>query len=166
MVEFAQGGALDTYIDERKRVDEETRQLAALFDEVLKLPSISGITVPVECPLCGTESAMTPVRVHLIRQDVEDIKDFKAAESAPKSAIAQLSSSRREAALHLMTAGDLGDIVLEHLQPPHRIVGLGQQTDTVLKVESHPCPSTGATAQCASRRVRGALCRSAAARVE
>ncbi len=32
---------LDTYIDERRKVDEETRQIAALFDEALKLPAIT-----------------------------------------------------------------------------------------------------------------------------
>ena len=78
---------------EREKVDEETRKLAALFGEALNLPRISGITVPVECPLCGTEAAMTPARVQVIRQHVEDTKDFKTAESAAKSALAQLFAS-------------------------------------------------------------------------
>ena len=84
---------LQFYIDERQKVDEETRQLAALFDEALNLPSISGIITPVECPLCGIESALTPERVRLIRDYVEDAKDFKRAESAAKSALTQLSAS-------------------------------------------------------------------------
>ena len=84
---------LDTYLDERKKVDEETRQLVALFDEALKLPAISGITEPVDCPLCGTESALTPERVQFIRRHVEDSKDFKTAEKATTSALSQLSAS-------------------------------------------------------------------------
>jgi hypothetical protein len=91
---------LQTYINEREKVDEETRKLAALFGEALNLPRISGITVPVECPLCGTEAAMTPARVQVIRQHVEDTKDFKTAESAAKSALAQLFASAEA----LMTA--------------------------------------------------------------
>lgn len=84
---------LDTYLDESKKVDEETRQLVAFFDEALKLPAISGMTEPVDCPLCGTESALTPERVQLIRRHVEDSKDFKTAETAAKSALSQLSAS-------------------------------------------------------------------------
>jgi len=84
---------LNTYLDERKKVDEETRQLAVLFDEALKLPAISAIAAPVDCPLCATESALTPARVQIIRQHVEDIRDFKTAETAANSALAQLSAS-------------------------------------------------------------------------
>ncbi|MFQ5847139.1 MAG: AAA family ATPase [Candidatus Methylomirabilales bacterium] len=84
---------LDTYLGERKKVDEETRQLTALFDEALKLPAISAMTEAVDCPLCATESALTPARVQIIRRHVEDIRDFKTAETAAKSALAQLSAS-------------------------------------------------------------------------
>lgn len=85
--------SLDTYLYERKKVDEETRWLVALFDEALKLPAISEITEPVECPLCGTESALTPEHVQLIRHRVEQIKDFKTAETAAKSVLSKLSTS-------------------------------------------------------------------------
>jgi len=84
---------LQDYIDERKKVDEETRQLMVLFYEALKLPAISGITEPVDCPLCGTESALTPDRVQLLRRHVENTKDFKKAETAAKAVLTQLSAS-------------------------------------------------------------------------
>ncbi len=84
---------LDSYLDEREKVDEETRQLVALFEEALNIPAISGITKPVDCPLCSTESALTPERVQLIRQNVENSKDFKTAETAAKSALSELSAS-------------------------------------------------------------------------
>lgn len=83
---------LGTYVDERKKVNEETRQLAALFDQALNLPAIAGITEPADCPLCGTETALTPERVELIRSHVESTNDFKAAETAAKPALAQLSA--------------------------------------------------------------------------
>jgi hypothetical protein len=88
---------LQNYLDERKKVDEDTQQLIALFYEALKIPAISGITEPVDCPLCGTESALTPDRVKLIRQHVENEKarDFKTAETAAKTVLTQLSASAR-----------------------------------------------------------------------
>lgn len=84
---------LETYLKERQKVDEETRQLVAIFDEALRLPAISGITEPVDCPLCGTVSALTSERVQLIRQHVENSRDFKAAEAIAKVALSQLSAS-------------------------------------------------------------------------
>jgi hypothetical protein len=88
---------LQNYIEERNKINEEIRQLTALFDEALKLPAVSEITEPVDCPLCGTESALTPARVQLIRQHVEDEKStgFKKAEDAAKGILIQLSASVR-----------------------------------------------------------------------
>jgi hypothetical protein len=82
---------IDSYIGECKKVDERTRQLAALFGEALKLPSVSGITAPVQCPLCAIEASLTPERVQLIRHYVENISDFNAADLAARSALIQLS---------------------------------------------------------------------------
>jgi hypothetical protein len=90
---------LDTYLDERKKVDEKTRQLVALFEEALKLPAVSRVTEPVECPLCGTELALTPDRVQVIRQHVEDTKDFAAAEKAARSALSQFTVSAEALAI-------------------------------------------------------------------
>jgi hypothetical protein len=84
---------LETYLDERRKVDEATRQLAALFDEALKIPAVSGITGPMDCPLCATASALTPARVQLIRRHVEHTGDFKTAATGAASALAQLSAS-------------------------------------------------------------------------
>ena len=82
-----------TYIAERDKIDEETRQLTALFSEALRLPVITKIVQPTECPLCGTKSALTAERVALIRQHVEDTRGFNAARTSVKSALLQLSSS-------------------------------------------------------------------------
>lgn len=93
-----------TYLDERKKVDKETRQLTTLFGEALKLPAISGITKSIDCPLCGTEATLTPERVKIIRQHVYDSKDFKTAETAAKSALSQLSASAHLIASSVETA--------------------------------------------------------------
>lgn len=84
---------LTGYLDECKKVDEQTRQLTALFEEALKLPAITDLDTPVDCPLCGTESALTPERVQLIRQHVADTSEFKQAEKAAQAALSRLTSS-------------------------------------------------------------------------
>jgi hypothetical protein len=84
---------LQTYMQEKEKVDEETRQLSALFGEALKLPAVEKIAEPADCPLCGADSALTPARVQVIRQHVEDTSGFKKAESDAKAALGQLSSS-------------------------------------------------------------------------
>lgn len=95
---------LQTYVTERDKVDDETRQLSALFSEALKLPAITDISEPVDCPLCGTDAALTPERVALIRRHVEDTRGFKAAETAAKTALSQLSSSATALATAAKTA--------------------------------------------------------------
>ena len=84
--------ALDNYIQERAKIDEETRQLVALFDEALKLPAIAGATDAVDCPLCETSGALTRERVLAIRTHVENAAGFKTAETAARSALSQLAA--------------------------------------------------------------------------
>jgi len=95
---------LGTYLAEREKVDEETRQLAALFDEALKIPAVAEIEAPVDCPLCGTDLSLTPDRVARIRQHVEDTRDFKTAETAARAALSQLSTSANSLAASVQGA--------------------------------------------------------------
>jgi hypothetical protein len=85
---------LESYLRERVRADEETQQLTALFIEALKLPSLAAeAEIPADCPLCGTEDALTPNRVALIRQHVESRQRFRIAESAARLALQELAGS-------------------------------------------------------------------------
>ena len=84
---------LDNYILERAKIDDETRQLVALFYEALKLPRIAGATGAADCPLCETPGALTAERILAIRTHVEDAAGFKMAETAARSALAQLAAS-------------------------------------------------------------------------
>ena len=95
---------LNNYIGEYKKIDEETRQLAALFQEALKLHCISKIHQPVHCPLCGTESALTPERVQLIRKQVADTRGFRTAEESADAALKQLSALAEGMVISLETA--------------------------------------------------------------
>lgn len=83
---------LDSYLEERKKVDEQSRQLVALFDQALKLPAVLAISEPVDCPLCETKGSLTPERIEAIRQHVENSKEFKTAETLAKYALSQLSA--------------------------------------------------------------------------
>jgi hypothetical protein len=85
---------LESYTQERAKVDDDTQQLTVLFMEALKLPSLSAdIETPTECPLCGTEDALTPERIALIRQHVENRQSFRVAEAAARLGLQELASS-------------------------------------------------------------------------
>jgi hypothetical protein len=86
---------LQTYLDERAKVDEETRRLTALFKEALNLPAIAGATGPIDCPLCGTPDSLTPEQITHIRTRVAGTDSYRAAEAQAKNAIEALRSSVR-----------------------------------------------------------------------
>lgn len=73
--------SLETYIEGREAVEEETVRLSALFEAALGVLDHERLTASVDCPLCGTESALTPERVGLIRKQVESTTEFRRAES-------------------------------------------------------------------------------------
>ncbi|MCL4215399.1 MAG: AAA family ATPase [Candidatus Hydrogenedentes bacterium] len=84
---------LARYIDERAKINAETRRLAALFGEALKIPAIATIAAPIDCPLCDTQAGLTPERVEVIRRHVESTNDFKTAIADAREALTQLSVS-------------------------------------------------------------------------
>lgn len=84
--------ALDTYLGERGKVDEETRKLTELFAKALELPAVADISEPVDCPLCESELALTQGRVDAIRAQLRDTEQFKVAERAARGALGRLSA--------------------------------------------------------------------------
>ena len=85
--------AIDRYLCEKQKVADQTRQLTALFSKALELPMVAGMAESVDCPLCGAEAALTPVRVHTIREHVSNTDEFNKAESAARKALAQIYAS-------------------------------------------------------------------------
>jgi hypothetical protein len=83
---------LEEYLIERQRVDEQTRQLVALFNEALKIPSLVSSETPEDCPLCGTADAITPERVALIRKRVGETQALQDAESQASRVMRQLEN--------------------------------------------------------------------------
>jgi hypothetical protein len=84
---------LQIYLDERAKVDEQTRRLTALFTEALNLPAIAAATEPIDCPLCGTPVSLTPGQIAHIRTRVADTDSYRAAEEQAKQALTPLGSS-------------------------------------------------------------------------
>ncbi|MCW5716905.1 MAG: AAA family ATPase [Bauldia sp.] len=84
---------LQTYADEKAKVDGQTRQLSTLFVEALKLPGIGEPVGRADCPLCGTENALTPARVQVIKRHVENTEGFQKAERDASAVLTQLVTS-------------------------------------------------------------------------
>jgi hypothetical protein len=84
---------LQTYVDERAKVDEETRRLTALFKEALNLPAIATTTEPIDCPLCATPASLTPEQITHIRTRVAETDAYRSAEEQANLALATLRTS-------------------------------------------------------------------------
>jgi hypothetical protein len=65
-----QHDTLACHIAERAKVDEEMRRLTNLFREMLALSSVAAADAETDCPLCGSEAALTPPRIAFIREPV------------------------------------------------------------------------------------------------
>jgi hypothetical protein len=71
-----------TFESERAKVDVETRRLVSLFESTLSIPAIAQCKEPMDCPVCGTQGALTPERVKHIRDQMAANKTYQDAESA------------------------------------------------------------------------------------
>jgi AAA domain-containing protein len=85
--------ALTTYVTERGKVDEETRRLAALFEQALALPAVAAATEAIDCPLCATEDALTPDRAGFIRERVKDTEAYRTAQAAARKALDEMAAA-------------------------------------------------------------------------
>jgi hypothetical protein len=89
--------ALATFLDERAKVEAETRRLLALFKAALDIPEIATSTEPAACPLCLTPSALTPQRIDYIKAQVQATQSFTTAERLAKEAFTALSKIASDA---------------------------------------------------------------------
>jgi recombinational DNA repair ATPase RecF len=86
----AQHDALARYVTERDKVDQETRRLTSLFREALALPSLAAAGADIDCPLCGSDAALTPARIAYIRSRVADTEAFQQAHKDVGEALAHM----------------------------------------------------------------------------
>jgi hypothetical protein len=83
---------LDNFGEQSKKVDTEVKQLTNLFTEVLKVPAVVANIGAIDCPVCGTEDALTLERVQVIRNQLETSKAYVRAQGSAKSSLLQLDT--------------------------------------------------------------------------
>ncbi len=88
----AQQEALASYVSERGKVDGETRRLVGLFREALALPAVEHAHADIDCPLCGSEAALTAARIAHIRARVADTETFQQAQKDAADALTQMQA--------------------------------------------------------------------------
>ena len=93
---------LDAYVEKLSEVDDETRRLVNLFNQVLALPDVAGATDPLDCPVCESPRALTPARIEALRARVAATAGLRAAEQKAAAALRTLEAS----AQGLLTAFD------------------------------------------------------------
>lgn len=92
--------SIETYLEERDKVEEEVRRMAKLFNEALSLPVVAEAVEAVDCPLCTTEDALTPERIDFIRQQVAEMEEYQEAETEVRRTLGQMENS-----VHSLVAG-------------------------------------------------------------
>lgn len=71
--------------------DAEVERLRALFEAVLAVPALAEATDPTDCPVCGTEAALTPNRIEALKQQVAQATGLRDAQ---QEALDELSTIR------------------------------------------------------------------------
>ncbi|KIU52344.1 MULTISPECIES: ATP-binding protein [Bradyrhizobium] len=79
--------ALTAFHREKAATSSETQRLVALFESALSIPAIHTCSEPMDCPLCGAASALTPERVNFLREQVNANEAYQAAEKAALAAL-------------------------------------------------------------------------------
>ncbi len=100
-------GNCDEYAEQVAATDAEVERLSAVFAAVLAAPALANLSEPADCPVCGTEHALTPARIAALRERVEATAGFRRAQ---RSAREELTAYR--AALQAARAATLA------LSPP------------------------------------------------
>jgi hypothetical protein len=78
---------IETFLDERTKVDAETRRLVDLFKAALALPNHPGDQDPRDCPLCGAAKTFTAERLALIRGRVRATDAYTGGAQAFQTAL-------------------------------------------------------------------------------
>ena len=90
------GSATKKLEEQRGKVEAEVERLIPLFEAALKIETIGNATDPLPCPLCN-DGTLTPARISAIRSQLKETAEFQRAEAAARGAIANLTSSLRQA---------------------------------------------------------------------
>jgi hypothetical protein len=82
--------SLTNFGEQSQRVDDQVKQLTNLFTEVLKVPAVAAGASATDCPVCGTEDALTLERVQVIRDQLEATQAFSHAQERARNSLLQL----------------------------------------------------------------------------
>lgn len=85
--------AIDDYKAKLEGIDQDTQRMTALFQEVLRLPSVVGSTEAIACPVCEMPGSLSQERIQVIRNHVKDTESVCNAELKAKSALGTLKAS-------------------------------------------------------------------------
>ncbi len=89
---------VDAYSVSARDLDAEVGRLTALFEAVLAIPAYASVDTSVECPVCGTDDALTPERIDVLRKRLLGTKDFRDAQHQARTTLDALQQSIRTAA--------------------------------------------------------------------
>jgi hypothetical protein len=87
---------LETYVTERDKVDEQTKNLISLFKVLLEIPAVASADKPQDCPVCETESALTTERIQAIRDIVASSDTFVQAEASALTVLRHMQLNLRD----------------------------------------------------------------------
>lgn len=85
--------ALEKYLIERSKVQEQVRHLTGLFETVLHLPQLRDVAHPVDCPVCETKHALTPERIEVLRKHVVSNAAFTNSENEASIFLRRMQSN-------------------------------------------------------------------------
>ncbi|MGV0781409.1 AAA family ATPase [Mycolicibacterium sp. XJ775] len=84
---------LDGYVTALSAVDQHSARLTPVFTAVLGLDAYAELKHPAQCPVCGTDDALTPERVQLLRDHLQRTQALETAASAATAALGRARHS-------------------------------------------------------------------------
>jgi hypothetical protein len=84
---------INGYITALSEVDQHSASLAPLFAAVLAIDTYVELTEPEQCPVCGTDDALTPERVALLRDHLQRTRALDAAATTTTAALSKARHS-------------------------------------------------------------------------
>jgi hypothetical protein len=84
---------LNAYSGALAEADQHAARLTPMFDALLTVDEYAGLDHPMQCPVCGTDDALTPTRIALLR---DQLRRTQALGDAAKAAAGALAAARQE----------------------------------------------------------------------
>ena len=85
--------SIEKLMDKLSHLDHETNRLTSIFEQVLKLPSVTDSQGDIDCPVCNTSDGLTRARIQKLRDHLQDNQEFRTVERNAKEALRSLLAS-------------------------------------------------------------------------